>query len=274
MTNPYWEESPWFWEEIKERKEGGGFLFVASTGLPNYGKTYWDMAVMEDLQKDWGLPGIHDAECIVFTAAQFRRRIESCPEWHITLWDEPNKGLSNRNWYMEMNKEVTTYIQTSRFLHKPLFLALPHIKLLDKAARSVLIGEAMMKRPSLARMHQLEPDYFGNREFFKYFRGEVVEYLPNRRFREAYEEKRAEFHKADFPEEAFSEEQRIEPERSWQTVKLRILESPDRYKREVGKGTQIFRLSSRLVSYELGCSENTARRAIYEIEKDAARTGQ
>jgi hypothetical protein len=276
MTNPYWEENPWFWNEIKERKEQGGFIFIAATGLPNFGKTYWCMAVAEDLQTDWGLPRIRDAECIVFNAKQFRTRMENCPEWEITIWDEPNKGLSHRNWYLEMNKEVTAYIQTSRWKHKPLFLALPHIRLLDKSARAVLIGEAMMKRPGLTRVHQLEPDYYGNREFFKYFRGEVLEYLPNHKFQVAYEEKRAEFHKTDFPEEAFEEEPEKNRTRSWELILEKILSDPNHklpngeyaYKREIGKSTGQYIFTARKIRLFFSCSDITAQKVVDHIPMD------
>lgn len=268
MTNEYWEESPWFWTEIKERKDDGGLILVAATGPPNYGKTYWSMGAMEDLHADWGLPKLLDSSSVVFNASQFRRRMETCGEWECTLWDEPNKGLSHRDWYLEMNKEVTTYIQTFRFRHKPLFLALPHIRLLDKSARAVLVAEAMMKYPSLARVHQIEPDMYGNREFFKYFRGEVQESLPNRKFRAAVEQAKEEFHRTDFPESKFQDVVSLAREYSWQSVKQKILAEPTRFQREIGKATGLFRFSAKMVSYELSCSDNTARRAIYEIEKE------
>lgn len=231
---------------------------------------------MEDLHEDWGLPKIRDAECVVYNAKQFRARMETCPEWEITLWDEPNKGLSHRKWYEELNQEVTSYIQTFRFLHKPLFLALPHINLLDKAARAVLIGEAMMRRPGLARVHQLEPDYYGKREFFKYYRGEVEEYVPNRKFRDAVEEKKKEFHKTDFSPEAFEDASDKPRERSWEVILKKLQEEPNvrlpngqyALKREVGKGTGIYVFTARGISSYFNCSDNTARKVVDHIPMD------
>ncbi len=205
-------------------------MLAVATGLPNWGKSYWDMAVMEDFHKDWGLPDFrgkyldHANPPIVFNSYQFWLRMQTCGEWEWTLWDEPNKGLSHRDWYLDMNKAVVTYIQTFRFKHKPLLLALPHIRLLDKSARAVMVGEAMMKRPGLARVHQLEPDYFGTREFFKYFRGEVEEYLPNRQFRNWYEEAKMKFHETDFPKEAFQQPTETGETKSKQTVELERVE--------------------------------------------------
>jgi hypothetical protein len=193
MTNEYWEESPWFWEEIKQRKDDGGVLLAVATGLPNIGKSYWCMSLMQDFHQQWGLPKL-EHEGVVFNSQQFWNRMQNSGEWEWTMWDEPNKGLSHRDWYLDMNKAVVTYIQTFRFRHKPLLLALPHLRLLDKSARAVMIGEGMMKRHGLARIHQLEPDYYGTREFFKYFRGEVQEYLPSRTFRQWYEEAKGKFH--------------------------------------------------------------------------------
>jgi hypothetical protein len=154
-------------------------------------------------------------------------------------------------------------------------LALPHIRLLDKSARAVLIGEAMMKRPGLARVHQLEPDYYGNREFFKYFRGEVLEYMPNRKFREAYEEKRAEFHKTDFPEQAFEDEP-DKKARSWELILEKILEDPNHklpsgeyaYKREIGKGTSQYIFTARKIRLFFNCSDITAQKVVDHIPMD------
>jgi len=263
MTNEYWEESPWFWNEIRERKEQGGVLLAVATGLPNFGKSYWCMSVMQDFHLQWQLPELeHDG--IVFNSGQFWNRMQTCGEWEWTLWDEPNKGLSHRDWYLDMNKAVVTYIQTFRFRHKPLLLALPHIRLLDKSARAVMVGEAMMKRPGLGRVHQLEPDYFGNREFFKYFRGEVEEYLPSRKFREWYEEAKTKFHEEDFPEEAFKEEAKPEV-RGWKRIYQLVKANPDTYKIEDPQ-TKKPRLSARKISALLDCSDNTARKVLTKLE--------
>lgn len=223
MTNEYWEESPWFWEEIKQRKDDGGVLLAVATGLPNIGKSYWCMSLMEDFHLQWQLPRL-EHEGVVFNSQQFWNRMSTTGEWEWTTWDEPNKGLSHRDWYLDMNKAVVTYIQTFRFRHKPLLLALPHLRLLDKSARAVMIGEAMMKRHGLARIHQLEPDYFGTREFFKYFRGEVEEYMPNRKFRQWYEDAKGKFHETDFPEEAFTEEATGDNRKSKELIEISRVE--------------------------------------------------
>jgi hypothetical protein len=140
----------------------------------------------------------------------------------------------------------------------------------------VLIGEAMMKRPGLSRVHQLEPDYYGNREFFKYFRGEVLEYLPNRKFREAYEQKRAQFHETDFPEEAFEEEPRKPSERSWEIILKKILQDPNvklpsgeyAFKREDGKGTKKYVFTARKIRLFFNCSEPTSQKVVDHIPMD------
>jgi len=269
----YWEESPWFWNEIREVKEVGGLILVAATGPPNFGKSAWCLSVMEDLHHAWELPKLLDADSVVFNAKQFRYRMEHSGEWECTLWDEPNKGLSHRDWYEELNREVTTYLQTFRFRHKPLFLALPHIKLLDKSARAVLIGEAMMKYPSLARVHQLEPDMYGNREFFKYFRGEVQEYMPNRKLWGAYEKAKNEFHFTDFASEKFEERpSAIEHLKSWQIVftKVKQYAEPDKLKVQVSRldPTQGKRWSASKISYSFDCSDRTAKHVVHKLEEE------
>src|SRR5438445_10887478 len=102
MTNEYWEESPWFWDEVRQRKNEGGVMLAVATGPPNIGKTYWCMSLMEDFHIDWQLPKFENAG-VVFNSGQFWDRMKACGEWEWTLWDEPNKGLSHRDWYMDMN---------------------------------------------------------------------------------------------------------------------------------------------------------------------------
>ena len=268
MTNDYWEVDPWFWEELDERRKTGGNVVAVATGPNNSGKSYWCLELCRQIHFAYGLePFTEDG--IVFNSRQFWERMQGSSTEAWALWDEPNKGLSHRDWYEEMNKAVTTFIQTFRFKRKSLLLALPHVRLLDKSARAVLLFEGMMKRPGLARVHQLEPDYFGNHEFYKYFRGEVQLGMPPMSLYRPYELKKDEFHKSDFPEEAFKtpSEASIEDLRGWRKIYAQVKETPEKYRVQDPRNPQDpGRLSARKISALLDCSDNTARKVVTKIE--------
>lgn len=192
--------------------------------------------------------------------------METSQDYSWTLWDEPNKGLSHQDWYDEMNKAVTRYIQTFRFKHKNLLLALPQLRLLSKSARAVVLFEAMMKRPGLARIHQLEPDYFGSREFYKYGRGEVDLPFPRRKLYDEYEKLKDEFHKEDFPKEAFADKT-IENLTGWRRIYAMVKETPEKFRvQDPHNPSQPGKLSARKISALLDCSDNTARKVVTKIE--------
>jgi len=262
MSLQYYQVDPWFWEEMAERRKAGGNVVALATGQPNIGKSYWCLALLQEIHRSWSLSKI-TSEAIVFNSGQFWKRMQESEEEAWTLWDEPNKGLSHRDWYEEMNKAVTTFIQTFRFKKKSLLLALPHMRLVDKSARAVCLFEAMMKKPGLARIHQLEPDYFGNREFYKYFRGEVQLPMPSLRLVREYEVKKNEFHETDFPEVSFEEEPIKKAEsvfdRVYQTVKGKM----ERYYHPSKLPQQ---LSPSLIAADLHCSGEIARRVRDRIE--------
>ncbi len=271
MTNDYWEIDPWFWEELDERRKTGGNVVAVATGPNNAGKSYWCLELCRQLHLSYGLEPFTD-EGVVFNSRQFWERMQGSSSEAWALWDEPNKGLSHRDWYEEMNKAVTTFIQTFRFKRKSLLLALPHVRLLDKSARAVLLFEAMMKRPGLARVHQLEPDYFGNHEFYKYFRGEVQLGMPPVALYRPYELKKDEFHKSDFPEEAFNTpaQNAIEDLRGWRKVYAQVKEAREKFLVQDPRNPQEpGRLSARKISALLDCSDNTARKVVTKIEYEA-----
>ena len=264
----YWESSPFFWEEMDQRRDWGGNVVGLVIGPPNYGKSYWSMALCQEMHRRWSLPPF-TIDGVVFNAHQFWKRMDASEELSWTVWDEPNKGLSHRDWYEAMNKAVTTFIQTFRFKRKNLLLALPHSKLVDKSVRAVCLFEANMKRPSLARLFQLEMDYFGNKEYFSYARGEVMLNLPVASLVRDYEEKKNEFHKTDFPEEAFQEQAKGDPELTgWKRIYALVKEAPDKFRvQDPRNPSQPGRLSARKISALLDCSDNTARKVVTKIEE-------
>ena len=271
----YYSIDPWFWEEIDKRREDGANIVACAIGLPNWGKSWWCLRLCQEIHERWQLSKF-DGDGIVFNAKQFWNRMSNTEEDTWTLWDEPNKGLSNRDWWKEMNKAVTSFIETFRFRRKNLVLALPNDSLVDKRVRQIFIFRAKMIRPGLAKIEQIIPDYYGSKEYYTYGRGEVELYSPSKKLVSDYNERKMEFHKQDFPEEAFEDvpETRM-MEKSWQAVKRKILEDPRKYQREVGYKTNNWVYSARKIAAILEVSDNTARRAIdkIELEREASESG-
>ncbi len=271
----YWVESSWFWDEMDERKKRGGNVVALTTGPPNIGKSYWDMELCREMHERWGLPKF-DESGIVFNPSQFWQRMRQMADADVqygwTLWDEPNKGLSHRDWYKAMNQAVVTFMQTFRFKHQNLVLALPIARLVDKSARAVCLFEAMMKKPGLAGIKQIEMDYYGNKEWYKIPRGELDLPMPPRSLYEAYERKKDEFHKSDFPEEAFQETPIVPVElKGWKRIYELVKASPENYRVQDPRNPQNpGRLSARKISALLDCSDNTARKVVTKIEFENA----
>lgn len=242
-------------------------------GPNNWGKSWWAIRLCEEFHEKWKLSKF-TSNGIVFNAYQFWLRMRDSEEDSWTVWDEPNKGLSNRQWWDEMNKAVTTFIQTMRFKRKNLLLALPHDKLIDRAARSVLLCRAKMLRPGLATIEQIIPDYYGTKEYYTYGRGEVELYAPSRKLLHDYDLKKEEFHKNDFPEEAFKTPNQKEPEmeelRGWKRIYALVKADPERFKvMPVGKaGLNDRVMSARRISALLDCSDNTARKVLTKLEEE------
>lgn len=266
---PYFEVNPWFWNEINERREDKANTVALVIGPPNWGKSWWALRLAEEMHEKWKLSKF-TVNGVVFNAHQFWLRMKDSEADSWTVWDEPNKGLSHREWWEEMNKAVTTFIQTMRFKQKNLLLALPHDKLVDKSARSVLLCRAKMIRPGLATIEQILPDYYGTKEYYTYGRGEVELYAPSRKLIFDYNLKKDEFHKTDFPEEMFTEETKggsLEELRGWRRIYELVKKDPDRYKVKNSKDFgEAPRLSARTISALLDCSDNTARKVVTKIE--------
>ena len=125
----YFVESNWFWDELKQRLLTDKNVLGLVTGHTGRGKTCWAIKVASAMDSTF------NAQQIVFNYAQFREAIENSHDQAWIVWDEPNKGLSHRDWYLDINKAITTYLQTFRFRHKNILFALPKASLIDKSAR-------------------------------------------------------------------------------------------------------------------------------------------
>jgi DNA polymerase III delta prime subunit len=264
----YWEVNSWFWEEITERKNRGKNFVGLIVGPPGIGKTLLGIAIRRELEKIWEVPSFPSPVC-VFNPSQFWAFMRDSPRFAVCPWDEPNKGLSHRKWYDEMNQAVVTYIQTMRFKDKNLLLMLPSSKLVDKSARAVCTFEIIMKEPGLGRLHQLIQNNFGSTpEFWKQFRGEIQLKMPDRSDIAKYNDEKETFHKSDFPEEAFQEtsEPRMEDLRGWKRVYALVKKEPEKYMIPNPRNPLEKHLSARTISALLDCSDNTARKVVTKIE--------
>lgn len=257
----YFIASNWFFDEIHERLKSDKNILGLVTGHTGRGKTCWAIKVAQALDPSF------NAERIVFDYQQFRFAIENSPEYAWIVWDEPNKGLSHRDWYLDINKAITTYLQTFRFRHKNILFALPKASLVDKSARVVCLFEAIMQKEGLAKIYQYEHNHFGSPEIYKWKRGEVQTDMPDHALMKDYFQRRETFHKEEFPEEEFKEAE--EKARGWKRIIALVKESPEKYTvSNQHDPTSKPRLSARKISALLDCSDNTARKVVTKIESE------
>ena len=266
----YWEVSAWFWEEMDERRKREKNFVALITGPPGRGKTLFGIRLAEELHHRWGVQISPELPICIYNPLSFWNFMEKSPDWTVAKWDEPNKGLSHRQWYEEMNKAVVTYLQTFRFKKKNLLLMLPSARLVDKSARAVCAFEIMMKEPGLGRVYQLIQNDFGSTpEFWKQFRGEIKLNMPERSLVKRNEQEKEEFHSNDFPEEAFHDAMPVEL-RGWKRIYAEVKKDLDKYRAEKPEVMgQVPRLSARRISALLDCSDNTARKVVTKIEEES-----
>jgi hypothetical protein len=191
----YYEYTSWFDDQVDERIENGQNVLAVFTGPLGSGKTWSGAKLCEKKNPSFTI------EDTVFNTDQFWDVMRKPgPAW--VLWDEPNRGLSNRRWYDELNQAVTLFIQTStRFRGKNILFCLPSFDLLDKNVRRVTLFEARMVRPGLSKIYKLEPNGFGTPEIWKQLLGQLETGKPSSEWQKAYPEKRLQFHETDYPDE-------------------------------------------------------------------------
>lgn len=261
----YYYYSPYYLDQLRERSEQHYTTLAMYLGKPGKGKSMAGLKTCERMDPNFNI------DRIVFSGKQFRKAVSAEGSAWI-LWDEPNKGLSHRKWYTEINQVVTVYLQTSRFREKNVIFALPHDKWIDKNARGVMAYEGIFWNRGIATIYQRDPNYFGGSpEVFKKTIGEVEFKLPSHSLIRAYEDKREEWHTKEFPEEPF-DENTPEPEETpggkrgkpWQLVYGMVLKDPMRY-----WDRDKDRMTPRLVSSLCECSDQTARKVVdhYYIER-------
>ena len=264
---PYYEERPWLLDAIHRRNAKFKNFLMAATGDPGATKTYFDLYWAERADRDFDV----ELQC-VFLPKQFWKAIEGLPtsEWRTIVWDDPTAGLSQRDWYMPLNKNVAKFIQTSaRYRKKNIFFPLPAYEVLDKAVRKVTGYEAQMKDVGLAKVYRVKPNRFGQPEVWKSFLGEAQSKIPKCAMK--YEKMRDEFTRAYFTEEEFEQDVETGPDFKWRRVYVQVTGA---YSEFVVKDPQNpqnpGKLSPRLISALLDCSDNTARKVVTKIEYDQA----
>src|SRR6266566_3878055 len=260
---PYYERHPWFFDQWRKRHERNKNMIICSTGQSlGIGKSYWLLAAFEEID-----PGF-TIDQIVFTTAQFWDAVDSLPstEWRPIMWDDPTRGLQKRDWYMDVNKTVTSFMKTaSRYKRKDLGFAVPTFDDLDIAVREIMVVEAQMKEAGLAKVHRIKRNRFGTPPFWKPYLGEVKRYIP--RLAKEYEKKREEFHRTAYEEKQFAQEEEQEL-KGWKRIYELVKATPEKFsvKKDPNNAKEIPHLSARKISALLDCSDNTARKVVTKIE--------
>jgi len=254
-------------QQLGERSEQRYTTLAMYLGKPGKGKSMAGLKTCERMD-----PTFSDDK-IVFSGKQFKQAVkEEGAAW--ILWDEPNKGLSHRKWYTEINQVVTVYLQTSRFREKNVIFALPHDKWIDKNARGVMAYELIFWNRGIATAYLREPNYFGGSpEVFKKTVQEVEFRLPSHDLIQAYEDKREAWHQKEFPDEPFDETV-PEPEdvpggrrgKPWRLVLQEVQQDPMRY-----YDKEKDRITARLISSLCECSDQTARKVMDAYYAERAR---
>ena len=261
---PYWEHRSWFFEQWRRRHERYKNMLLCATGQSlGIGKSYWLLSCFEEIDPSFRV------EQIVFNSEQFWEAVEMLPndEWHPIMWDDPTRGLNKREWYLELNKAITSFMKTaSRYRRKDLGFAVPSFDDLDIAVREVMVCEGQMKEAGLAKVHRIKRNKFGSPPFWKPYLGEVQRNIP--RLAKQYEERRHEFHKTSYQQEEFKEK-----DESPETIFYKVYNTvkADRMKFSVKDKLGKWKLSPLMVGSltDPPCSDQTARRVITRIESEA-----
>src|SRR2546429_2239903 len=260
---PYWEGRSWFFEQWRRRHERYKNMLLCATGQSlGIGKSYWLLSCFEEIDPSFRI------EQIVFNSEQFWAAVEMLPndEWHPIMWDDPTRGLNKREWYLDLNKVITSFMKTaSRYRRKDLGFAVPSFDDLDIAVREVMVCEGQMKEAGLAKVHRITRNKFGSPPFWKPYLGEVQRKVP--RLAKEYEERRHEFHKTSYQQEEFKKKDET-PETIFYKVYNAVKANPIRYSMKDRNGK--LKLSALMVGslIDSPCSDQTARRVITRIESE------
>jgi len=78
------------------------------------------------------------AERIVFKAREFMRKWRDVPKRGFLLWDEPGVFLGHRKWLSTENQAVMEIMQSFRYRHVNVVMAVPSESYIDKVVRELI----------------------------------------------------------------------------------------------------------------------------------------
>lgn len=208
QLNPQGWFDQWYWTRINKNKN----LLVLVVGETGIGKSYWALRQAERLDSEFNISRV------TFLPDQFQRAVEGVGKSGkpgVILFDEPQiAGLSHRNWQSSVNKMCAWFLQSSRFLHISVFFCLPSASLLDKSVRKICHALVIMDDRGLGVCYRIQHNNFGSSpEYYTYKAGSIVSKMPSKVLWEAYEEKRARFHKEFFPSGSLKVAAQVEKKR-------------------------------------------------------------
>ena len=264
MPDPYWEPKHWFFEQWARRHERHKNMILCATGQSlGIGKSYWLLSCFERMDPSFKV------EQIVFNSEQFWEAVEMLPndEWHPIMWDDPTRGLNKREWYLDLNKAVTSFMKTaSRYRRKDLGFAVPSFDDLDIAIREVMVAEGQMKEAGLSKVHRIKRNKFGTPPFWKPYLGEVQRKIP--RLAPQYEERRHAFHETSYQKGEFKETKEETSDSVFYRVYEAVKKEPLKY--SIKDKLNNWKLSALSVGslVDPPCSDQIARKVIRRIESE------
>lgn len=199
--------SKWYWTRVHNSKN----LLNIITGETGIGKSYWALRKGEQLDPEFNVSRV------CFLPEQFQRAVEALSKTGqpgLIVFDEPQVSLSHRNWQSSVNKMLTWFIQSSRFLRVSVFFCLPSASLIDKSVRRICHALTVMDDRGVGVVYRLKHNHFSSTpEYYTHKLGTVLSRMPSKILYEAYEEKRARFHREFFPSGSLKVAAQVEKKR-------------------------------------------------------------
>lgn len=192
------------WNPIHRKNQNWMGGIVGETGR---GKSWSALCLAETLDPEFSI------EQVAFTPIEFLELVKSKEygKGSFIVFDEAGVGISNRDWYSEVNKQVGFVLDTWRNQNRGAIFTLPSLGGLDKKALGRLHGYIDMKGinydegTSLGKYYNIVQDTWSGQIYRKFpemrepGKGYQVEKKwirfgrPSKELREAYEEKVANF---------------------------------------------------------------------------------
>src|SRR5207245_3237654 len=115
------------------------------------------------------------------------------------VYDEPGVTLSNRTFMSQMNMITGYFLQSSRYRQINALFALPSLFLMDIAARTILLFQALMIGRGIATIYRIQRNQFGQSPpYWTHKIGLVETARPSPGLTESYEKLRREWHEKSF----------------------------------------------------------------------------